>query len=115
MLIMCFFFFFLESIQSLETQTAVIPCSISENHQEFTLIWSVMRDGNLTTVVEYQSSTKTSLNSLDNAHVDEERINTGDGSLILQNLRSSNEGTYTCKYTASGVTHFIQTDLNIGR
>ncbi|KAK6486321.1 hypothetical protein HHUSO_G9891 [Huso huso] len=104
-----------ESIQSLETQTAVIPCNISENHQEFTLIWSVMRDGNLTTVVEYQSSTKTSLNSLDNAHVDEERINTGDGSLILQNLRSSNEGTYTCKYTASGVTHFIQTDLNIAK
>ncbi|MGH0182532.1 UNVERIFIED_CONTAM: hypothetical protein FKN15_009824 [Acipenser sinensis] len=102
-----------ESIQSLETQTAVIPCNISENHQEFTLIWSVMRDGTLSTVVEYQSSTKTSLNSLDNARVDEERINTGDGSLILQNLLSSNEGTYTCKYTASGVTHFIQTDLNI--
>ncbi|KAK1169368.1 hypothetical protein AOXY_G8141 [Acipenser oxyrinchus oxyrinchus] len=104
-----------ESIQSLETQTAVIPCSISGNHQEFTLFWSVMRDGNLSTVVEYQSSTKTSLNSLDNAHVDEGRISTGDGSLILQNLRSSNEGTYTCKYTASRVTHFIQTDLNIGR
>ncbi|MGH0188205.1 UNVERIFIED_CONTAM: hypothetical protein FKN15_043778 [Acipenser sinensis] len=104
-----------ESIQSLETQTAVIPCNISENHQEFTLIWSVMRDGTLSTVVEYQSSTKTSLNSLDNTRVDEERINTGDGSLILQNLLSSNEGTYTCKYTASGVTHFIQTDLNIGR
>ncbi|XP_062841215.1 HERV-H LTR-associating protein 2 [Trichomycterus rosablanca] len=98
-----------------EHQNLTIPCKAPWDIQDFTLTWSFTRENRTTDVCKYDSRTDLITNLWKStAFLEHQRLEKGDASLRLVNLRSlEHTGVYICNISAFQRAHVGQIEVNV--
>lgn len=94
----------------------IIPCMAPKNLKNFNLTWTFRKKGKNKDILTYSSQTRTIVNHWeDDAEVDLDKAQTGDGSLYVDGFElSKHSGKYTCIFSGPQVKYTVQTSVNMG-